>query len=119
MREIAYTLFCATIKEMDDIKVPEVTENCIMKWGDTINAALGIDFDVGFAMDHLKDKIVPAFVGKILCQQVDEMKEKISILEASLNALKQDHAKECEQSKVYKDAMDKFNGKSVSSGLFM
>ncbi|KAG4161257.1 hypothetical protein ERO13_D01G043900v2 [Gossypium hirsutum] len=117
--ETIYILFCATIKEMDDLQLPEVTENCIIKWSDTIKAALGIKFDVGFAMDHLKDKIIPAFVGQIHCQRVDEMEEKISNLEASLNALKQDHAKECEQSKVYKDAMDKFNGKSVSSGLFM
>ncbi|KAK5844457.1 hypothetical protein PVK06_000597 [Gossypium arboreum] len=117
--ETIYILFCATIKEMDDLQLPKVTENCIIKWSDTIKAALGIKFDVGFAMDHLKDKIIPAFVGQIHCQRVDEMEEKISNLEASLNALKHDHAKECEQSKVYKDAMDNFNGKSVSSGLFM
>ncbi|PPR84701.1 hypothetical protein GOBAR_AA36008 [Gossypium barbadense] len=117
--ETIYILFCATIKEMDDLQLHKVTENFIFKWSDTIKAALGIKFDVGFAMDHLKYKIIPAFVGQIHCQWVDEMEEKISNLEASLNALKQDHAKECEQSKVYKDAMDKFNGKSVSSGLFM
>ncbi|XP_017640913.1 uncharacterized protein LOC108482301 [Gossypium arboreum] len=117
--ETIYILFCATIKEMDDLQLHKVTENCIFKWSDTIKAALGIKFDVGFAMDHLKYKIIPAFVGQIHCQWVDEMEENISNLEASLNALKQDHAKECEQSKVYKDAMDKFNGKSVSSGLFM
>ncbi|KAH1120830.1 hypothetical protein J1N35_003990 [Gossypium stocksii] len=119
VEETIYILFCATIKEMDDLQLPKVTENCIIKWSDTIKAALGIKFDVGFAMDHLKDNIIPAFVGQIHWQRVDEMEEKISNLEASLNALKQDHAKECEQSRVYKDAMDKFNGKSVSSGLFM
>ncbi|TYH86673.1 hypothetical protein ES332_D01G060900v1 [Gossypium tomentosum] len=108
--ETIYILFCATIKEMDDLQLPKA---------DTIKAALGIKFDVGFAMDHLKDKIIPAFVGHRHCQRVDEIEENISKLEADLNALKQDHAKECEQSKVYKDAMDKFNGKSVSSGLFM
>ncbi|TYG82138.1 hypothetical protein ES288_D01G063400v1 [Gossypium darwinii] len=117
--ETIYILFCATIKEMDDLQLPKVTENCIIKWSDTIKAALGIKFDVGFAMDHLKDKIIPAFVGHRHCQRVDEIEENISKLEADLNALKQDHAKECEQSKVYKDAMDKFDGKSVSSGLFM
>ncbi|OMO67602.1 hypothetical protein COLO4_30083 [Corchorus olitorius] len=49
-----YVLFCAMIKEMDDLRLEEVTENKMLKWRDVIKDALRLKFNVQFAMEHLR-----------------------------------------------------------------
>ncbi|XVF18704.1 hypothetical protein REPUB_Repub11eG0045500 [Reevesia pubescens] len=116
--ERTYILFCATIKEMDDHQLEEVTKETILKWSDAIKDALRIKFNVEFAMNHLKDNIVPAYIGRIEWQEVNNMDIRISKLEAELNASREERDKRHKQSMVYNDAIKKFNGKSISTGLF-
>ncbi|GMJ05294.1 hypothetical protein HRI_004198600 [Hibiscus trionum] len=82
-----FILFCASKKEMDDVQLDQITEDCILKWSDTINTALAMRFNVKFAMDQLKENIVPFYIDRIE-------------LEASWNDLKQKYAKKREQSTV-------------------
>ncbi|KHG02409.1 Hemocyanin G chain [Gossypium arboreum] len=70
-----YVMFCASVKEICDLCLKQVT-----KWRDAIKDAL-----------HIKFK---------------------------LSAGKEKQAKICEQSKVFIDAVQEFNGKTISSGLF-
>ncbi|XVF18705.1 hypothetical protein REPUB_Repub11eG0045600 [Reevesia pubescens] len=116
--ERTYILFCATIKDMDDHQLEEVTKETILKWSDAIKDALRIKFNVEFAMNHLKDNIVPAYIGRIECQEVNNMDIKISKLEAELNASREERDKRHKQSMVYNDSIKKFNDKSMSTGLF-
>ncbi|XVF18700.1 hypothetical protein REPUB_Repub11eG0045400 [Reevesia pubescens] len=114
---IVYILFCATIKEMDDLQLEQVTENKILKWRDAIKDALRIGFLVDFAMEHLK-KIACAYVGLVLQRKLECMAVSISKLEADLKNKREEHAKVREQAKLYKDSLEEFSSKSVSSGLF-
>ncbi|XVF18697.1 hypothetical protein REPUB_Repub11eG0045200 [Reevesia pubescens] len=115
--ETTYVLFCASIKEMDDLQLEQVTEYRILKWRDTIKDALRINFKVDFAMDHLK-KIARAYIGLLERQKLENVAIRISKLEADLNAGKDEHARICEQSKVYMDAANVFNDKPVSAVIF-
>ncbi|OMO59985.1 hypothetical protein CCACVL1_24487 [Corchorus capsularis] len=112
-----YVLFCAMIKEMDDLRLEEITENKMLKWRDVIKDALRLKFNVQFAMEHLK-KIACAYFGspgRIVLQDIDA---KISKLEAEVNDWKKERAKIYEESKLSVDAAEKFTGVPVSQGLF-
>ncbi|KAL1059917.1 hypothetical protein V6Z11_1Z142500 [Gossypium hirsutum] len=115
--EIVYIMFCASVKEMSNLRLEHVTEDLILKWRDAIKDALRINFKVDFAMEHLK-KIACAYIGLMERQKLDSAGLRISKLEAALSTAKEEHAKICEQSKVFIDAAEEFNDKPVSSGMF-
>ncbi|MFQ6658270.1 hypothetical protein Gotur_027614 [Gossypium turneri] len=58
----SYILFCAAIKEMDDLKLDQVNETKILLWRDAINNAHNLQFGVGFAIKHLK-RNARAYIG--------------------------------------------------------
>ncbi|KAK8647736.1 hypothetical protein V6N13_121463 [Hibiscus sabdariffa] len=101
--EAIYIMFCASVKEMSDQRLEQVTEGLILKWRDVIRDALSMNFKVDFAMKHLT-KIARGYIG--LTEH-----SKILRLEAQLSARK-------ERSKVFMDAAEDFCGKPVSSGMF-
>ncbi|XP_039061151.1 uncharacterized protein LOC120205309 [Hibiscus syriacus] len=109
--EAIYIMFCASIKEMSDLRLEKVTEGLILKWRDVIKDALCMNFKVDFAMEHLK-KIASAYIGLM-------EHSKILKLEAQLSAMKEEHSKILERSKVFMDAAEDFNDKPVSSGMFL
>ncbi|XP_039001520.1 uncharacterized protein LOC120127751 [Hibiscus syriacus] len=115
--ETVYILFCACVKEMNDLRIEEVTEHIILKWRDAIKDALRINFEVDFALEHLK-KIARAYIGQMERRKVKDLIMKISMLEDDLSSKKQELAKIYKQSKVYIDVADDFNGKFVGSGMF-
>ncbi|GMI86046.1 hypothetical protein HRI_002273900 [Hibiscus trionum] len=115
--ETVYIIFCASIKEMSDLRLEQVTEDRILKWRDAIKDALRINFKVDFAMKHLK-KIASAYIGLIERQKLNNVASRISDLETELSAEKQKHAKICERSKVFMDATEEFNSKPVGSVMF-
>lgn len=105
-----YLLFCATIKEMEDLELHQVTETKMLKWRDAIKDALRVNFKVEFAMSHLK-KIARAYFGGIGEQVLLTINEK-------LNSLYKERAEALE---VFKDCLANakdFDGQSVSTGLF-
>ncbi|XP_052485954.1 uncharacterized protein LOC128040947 [Gossypium raimondii] len=114
--EIVYIMFCASVEEMSNLRLEHVTEDLILKWRDAIKDALRINFKVDFAMEHLK-KIACAYIGLMERQKLDSAGLRISKLEAALSTAKEEHAKICEQSKVFIDAAEEFNDKPVSSGF--
>ncbi|TYG71478.1 hypothetical protein ES288_D05G400000v1 [Gossypium darwinii] len=114
--ETVYIMFCASVKEMSNLRLEHVTEDLILKWRDAIKDALRVNFKVDFAMEHLK-KIACAYIGLMERQKLDSAGLRISKLEAELSAAKEEHAKICEQSKVFMDAAEEFNDKPVSSGF--
>ncbi|KAK8643668.1 hypothetical protein V6N13_012951 [Hibiscus sabdariffa] len=101
--EAIYIMFCASVKEMSDQRLEQVTEGLILKWRDVIRDALSMNFKVDFAMKHLT-KIARGYIG--LTEH-----SKILKLEAQLSARK-------ERSKIFMDAAEDFCGKPVSSGMF-
>ena len=112
-----YVLFCATIKEMDDLQLDQVTEKKMLKWRDTIKDALRINFNVRFAMEHLK-KIARAYFGQIGCLLLQCIDATISQLEAQVNDWKMKRAETYEGSKLCIAAAEEFTGVPVSTGLF-
>ncbi|PPD84790.1 hypothetical protein GOBAR_DD18285 [Gossypium barbadense] len=104
------------VYEMSNLRLEHVTEDLILKWRDAIKDALRINFKVDFAMEHLK-KIACAYIGLMERQKLDSAGLRISKLEAALSTAKEEHAKICEQSKVFIDAAEEFNDKPVSSGF--
>ncbi|XP_039022903.1 uncharacterized protein LOC120155415 [Hibiscus syriacus] len=114
--ETVYIMFCACVKEMNDLRIEEVTEDRILKWRDTIKDALRISFEVEFALKHLK-KIARAYIGLTERLKVKDLIMKISMLEDDLSSKKHELAKIYKQSKVYIDVADDFNGNFVGSGM--
>ncbi|TYI84718.1 hypothetical protein E1A91_D05G385900v1 [Gossypium mustelinum] len=114
--ESIYVMFCASIKEMHDLRLEQITECRILKWRDAIKDALRMNFKVDFAMEHLK-KIACAYIGLMERQRMEEVALRISKLEAELSASKKEHSKICERFKVYMDTTKEFIGKPVSLGM--
>ncbi|MBA0746724.1 hypothetical protein Gogos_009217 [Gossypium gossypioides] len=114
--ERIYVMFCASIKEMHDLRLEQITECRILKWRDAIKDALRMNFKVDFAMEHLK-KIACAYIGLMERQRMEEVALRISKLEAELSASKKEHSKICERFKVYMDTTKEFIGKPVSLGM--
>ncbi|GLT63405.1 hypothetical protein SLA2020_359720 [Shorea laevis] len=104
-----FILFCATIKEMGDLSLEQVTEGKMLKWRDAIKDALRIEFEVEFAMEHLK-KIACGYFGLKARSEVESIDIKISKLEAHLNGLK--------ERKVCIEIANEFDGKLVSEVLW-
>nr|KJB82012.1 hypothetical protein B456_013G172900 [Gossypium raimondii] len=105
-----YLLFCATIKEMEDLELHQVTQTKMLKWRDAIKDALRVKFKVEFAMSHLK-KIARAYFGGIGEQVLLTINEK-------LNSLYKERAKALEGFKDFLANAKDFDGQSVSTGLF-
>lgn len=112
-----HVLFCATIKEMEDLQLEQVTQKTMFKWRDTIKDALRINFNVRFAMEHLK-KIACAYFGQTGCLLLQTIDATISQLEAQVNDWKAKRAEIYEGSKSCIVAAREFNGVPVSTGLF-
>ncbi|XVF18699.1 hypothetical protein REPUB_Repub11eG0045300 [Reevesia pubescens] len=112
-----YVLFCATIRDMEHLQLEEVTEDKMLKWRDVIKDALRLNFDVRFAMEHLK-KIACAYFGFSGCLLLKGIDAKILNLEAEVNDWKKKRAKIYEESKTCIDAAETFIGVPVSTGLF-
>ncbi|XP_022717222.1 uncharacterized protein LOC111275885 [Durio zibethinus] len=112
-----YFLFCATIREMENLQLEEVTEDKMLKWRDVIKDALRLNFNVRFAMEHLK-KIACAYFGLQECPLLQGLDEKISNLEAEVNDWKKKRDNIYQESKMCIDAAKKFRGVPVSTGLF-
>ncbi|GKV05331.1 hypothetical protein SLEP1_g17355 [Rubroshorea leprosula] len=108
--EDIYILFCATIKEMDELPVEKVTEETVLKWGVAIKNALCINFKVEFAMRHLKQTIAHRYIGMKVCEEAEKMDADIAKVEAYLSCLK-----EC---KTVKDFAKGFGDKPFSEGLW-
>ncbi|XP_022717217.1 uncharacterized protein LOC111275884 isoform X3 [Durio zibethinus] len=109
-----YILFCATIKEMDDLQLEQVTEKKMLRWRDAIKDALRINFNVRFAMEHLK-KVACAYFGLIGCILLQSIDARISQLEAEVNDWKTKRADICEGSKLCIAAAEEFIGVPVST----
>ncbi|TYH35342.1 hypothetical protein ES332_D13G187000v1 [Gossypium tomentosum] len=105
-----YLLFCATIKEMEDLELHQVTQTKMLKWRDAIKDALRVNFKVEFAMFHLK-KVARAYFGGIGEQVLLSINEK-------LNSLYKERAKALEGFKDFLANAKDFDGQSVSTGLF-
>ncbi|TYH92381.1 hypothetical protein ES332_A13G178600v1 [Gossypium tomentosum] len=105
-----YLLFCAAIKEMEDLELHQVTETKMLKWRDAIKDALRVNFKVEFAMSHLK-KIAQAYFGGIGEQVLLTINEK-------LNSLYKERDKALEGFKDFLATAKDFDGQSVSTGLF-
>ncbi|PPD96362.1 hypothetical protein GOBAR_DD06622 [Gossypium barbadense] len=105
-----YLLFCATIKEMEDLELHQVTQTKMLKWRDAIKDALRVNFKVEFAMLHLK-KVARAYFGGIGEQVLLSINEK-------LNSLYKERAKALEGFKDFLANAKDFDGQSVSTGLF-
>ncbi|KAK5834020.1 hypothetical protein PVK06_017889 [Gossypium arboreum] len=106
--ETVYNMFCASVKEMSNLRLEQVTEDLILKWRDVIKDALRINFKVDFAMEHLK-KIACAYIGLTELRKLDNVGLRISKLESELSAEKKEHSKICGQSKQFMDAAEEFN----------
>ncbi|KAK8591511.1 hypothetical protein V6N13_031553 [Hibiscus sabdariffa] len=105
-----YLFFCAAIKEMEDLKLHEVTEEKMLTWRDAIKDALRLNFKVEFAMSHLK-KIARAYFGGIGEQVLQTIEDK-------LDALRKERAEAIEGFKDCLTNAKDFQGQSVSTGLF-
>ncbi|KAK8474940.1 hypothetical protein V6N12_002557 [Hibiscus sabdariffa] len=113
-----YVLFCATIREMECLQLGQVTEHRMLKWRDVIKDALRLNFDVTFAMEHLK-KIACAYFGLTGHQLLHDIGAKISTLEAEMKEWKEKHARIYEKSQMSIDAAEKFIGLPVSTVVDM
>ncbi|OMO67600.1 DNA primase large subunit [Corchorus olitorius] len=105
-----YVFLCATIKEMEEVELDQVTEENMLKWRDAIKDALRINFKVEFAIDHLK-KIARAYFGRKGSQTLHDIDEKLDAL----------YKERAETYEVFKDCLadaKAFHGKCVGTGLF-
>ncbi|OMO77156.1 hypothetical protein CCACVL1_15183, partial [Corchorus capsularis] len=122
-----YIMFCAALKEMHELSLKDLDETRLKVWGEAINNALNIDFDAGFAKEHLR-KIVHAYFGlkakadRGTDPELQRLDEEIRELEAKTDALRKlrqqklldknsDKRKECLHQAEY------FNDKPLSTGL--
>ncbi|GMJ10137.1 hypothetical protein HRI_004682900 [Hibiscus trionum] len=112
-----YVFFCATIKEMECLQLGEVTERIMLKWRDVIKDALRLNFDVTFAMEHLKT-IACAYFGLTGHRLLQDIGAKISTLEAEMKEWKEKHTRIYTKSQMSIGAAEKFIGVPVSTGLF-
>ncbi|MBA0624682.1 hypothetical protein Godav_009987 [Gossypium davidsonii] len=105
------------LHEITNLRHELVTEGLMLKWRDAIKNVLRIKFKVDFAMEHLK-KISCAYISSMERQKLENVGLRISKLEAKLSAMKVEHAKISEQSKVFIDAAEEFNWNPVRFGMF-
>ena len=89
----------------------------MLNWRDTIKDAQRINFNVRFAMEHLK-KIARAYFGQRGCLLLQSIDATISGLEAQVNDEKMKRAETYEESKLCIAAAEEFIGVPVSTGLF-
>ncbi|MBA0754422.1 hypothetical protein Gogos_022084 [Gossypium gossypioides] len=106
--ETVYIMFCAFVKEMTNLWHEQVIEGLMLKWRDAIKNVLRINFKVAFMMEHLK-KISCAYISSMERKKLENVGLMISKLEAKLSAMKEEHVKISEQSKVFIDVAEEFN----------
>ncbi|KAA3469186.1 Late embryogenesis abundant protein, LEA-14 [Gossypium australe] len=101
-----YLLFCAAIKEMDDLKLDQVNETKLLLWRDAINNALNLQFNVDFAIKHLF-KIAHAYFGfKVMEGKSGEEMLKLKNVDGKMEV-----PEDCLREAEY------FSGKPLSTGL--
>ncbi|KAH1106508.1 hypothetical protein J1N35_010276 [Gossypium stocksii] len=101
-----YLLFCAAIKEMDDLKLDQVNETKLLLWRDAINNALSLQFGVDFAFNHLV-KIARAYFGfKVMEGKSGEEMLKLKNVDGNMEV-----PEDCLREAEY------FSGKPLSTGL--
>ncbi|GLT30016.1 hypothetical protein SLA2020_048410 [Shorea laevis] len=105
-----YILFCATVKEMDELPLDKVTEKTMMKWRDAIKDALRIQFKVEFAMEHLKNTIAPRYFGMKANEEDEKIDVAISKVKPYLNDL--------EECKKFIDIAKEYSDRPLSEGLW-
>ncbi|KAH1120831.1 hypothetical protein J1N35_003991 [Gossypium stocksii] len=110
----SYVLFCAVIRDMEHLQLDQVTEDIMVKWRDVIKDALGLGFNVAFAMEHLK-KVACAYFGQSGYTLLNDIDSKISTLEAEVNDWKKKRAEIYEESKMSIDAVENFIGVPIST----
>ncbi|XP_021291853.1 uncharacterized protein LOC110422312 isoform X2 [Herrania umbratica] len=81
--------FLATIQEMGDTSLEQVTEELIFKWRDCIAEAKTIKFNVDFATEHLK-KIAKSYLNRKACNELSSIDKRIAVLEIELNDMKRE-----------------------------
>ncbi|XVF13533.1 hypothetical protein REPUB_Repub08aG0216000 [Reevesia pubescens] len=103
----SYVMFCAAIKEMDDLKLEQVDETKIFLWRDAINSALNVQFKVDFAIEHLK-KIARAYFGFKAMEE--KSNEELKMIDGTVRKIEvpEDYLREAKY----------FWGKPLSTGLF-
>ncbi|KAK8273215.1 hypothetical protein V6Z11_D11G392300 [Gossypium hirsutum] len=69
-------LVCAAIKEMEDFPIEDLEWDTLKKWGATLNMAKQLGFQVGFADNLLKTKLLAYFATQKL---LDAMRLKKSL----------------------------------------
>lgn len=107
--------FLATIQEMGDTSLEQVTEELIFKWRDCIAEAKRIKFNVDFATEHLK-KIAKSYLNRKACNELSCIDKKIEVLEIELDDLKREKLVKLEMySSQLLPASDDFRG---NVGLF-
>ncbi|KAG4134828.1 hypothetical protein ERO13_D08G180600v2 [Gossypium hirsutum] len=106
--EPTYILFCAAIKEMDDLELDQVNETKFLLWRDAINNALNLQFNVDFAIEHLF-KIARAYFGFIAMEgKSGEEMLKLKNVDGNMEVLE-----DCLREAEY------FRGKPLSTGLLL
>ncbi|KAG8486588.1 hypothetical protein CXB51_019942 [Gossypium anomalum] len=102
-----YLLFCAAIKEMDDLKLDQVNKTKLLLWRDAINNAFNLQFNVDFAIKHLF-KIARAYFGfKVMEGKSGEEMLKLKNVDGNMEV-----PEDCLREAEY------FSGKPLSTGLF-
>ncbi|XVE60455.1 hypothetical protein DITRI_Ditri05aG0129900 [Diplodiscus trichospermus] len=123
----SHIVFCAAIKEMQNLSLQQIDERKILLWRDAINSVLNINFKVEFAIEHLK-QIARAYFGlKALSEQDNvselwDIRKRISELEIEKRDLEGKYAERVEErsSEIRKQcvrAAEYFDGYSLCVGL--
>ncbi|XVF10971.1 hypothetical protein REPUB_Repub07fG0228900 [Reevesia pubescens] len=103
----SYVLLCVAIKDMDDLKLEQVTKTKLLLWRDAINSAFNVQFKVGFAKKHLK-RIARAYFGLKAIEE--KSNEKLKNIDGTI--MKIEVPEDCIREAIY------FRGKPLSTGLF-
>ncbi|OMO84386.1 Phospholipase-like protein [Corchorus capsularis] len=99
--EDAYVLFCAAIKEMDDLPLHQVTEETVFKWRDAIKDAMRVGCDVEFAWKHL-ETIAYAYFGLKARNDRKGLEQSIAKLTQVEKSLRQELEMKVNEVKVLK-----------------
>ncbi|XP_052490833.1 uncharacterized protein LOC128043064 [Gossypium raimondii] len=103
-----YLLFCAAIKEMDDLKLDLVNETKLLLWRDAINNALNLRFNADFAIKHLFKIARAYFDFKVMEGKSDEEMLKLNNVDGNMEV-----PEDCLREAEY------FSGKPLSIGLLL
>ncbi|KAK6254947.1 hypothetical protein SCA6_016252 [Theobroma cacao] len=107
--------FLATIQEMGDTTLEQVTEELIFRWRDCIAEAKRIKFNVDFATEHLK-KVAKSYLGRKALNDLNNIDKRIEVLETEFNDLQRQKFEKLEACSPYLLAASEDFNRNV--GLF-